>query len=449
MCGILGGFSNNIQETFGSLKKSQHLIAQRGPDQTIEWKESNLAIYFHRLIINGGIEGMQPFKFENEVTVFCNGEIYNHIELRQKYLNEFDLKTKSDCEVLPYLYKKFGMDFVNMLNGMFFIVLVDHKKNKVFLIRDRLGIKPVFYFHKNNVVVFASEIKPIVNSRNNSAKFSVQRAFNQSWLGGNLEFDLTPSESLYEDIHTVQPGSVVSFDLSNFEKQEFYYWKLKSDTSNMSEEDIRSEYKSLLLNSIKLRSSGLTDVGIFLSGGIDSQFIASHLDNPILYTCKNSATLQNGDYDSADRFSSERGLVLNSDIYNLVGNKLDYQTWIELLNLYETPFLGPEQIFKLSLMKKVKKNHREVKVWLTGQGSDEFNGGYSHIFTGGVNPSENDWDFFLFNLSNFKLKKSYSVDIADSWKRYVNTSDEVTYDSPNILDEELFIFIDFLSLEIY
>ena len=140
MCGFVGkfGLPDNLIEESGKV------ILHRGPDMQNFTTGTDWSVAFNRLsILDLSKEGMQPFKYDN-VKVFMNGEIYNYVELKEKHNSEFKSKTKCDVEIIPFLYRKYGMNFLNQLNGMFSMVIIDDKLNKKYLIKDRYGKKHLY-----------------------------------------------------------------------------------------------------------------------------------------------------------------------------------------------------------------------------------------------------------------------------------------------------------------
>ena len=155
MCGFVGKFG----KIDNRIKSAGDKIIHRGPDMQAFNSGKDWAVQFNRLsIIDLSDQGMQPFEYDG-VKVFVNGEIYNFLELKQKYISEFSCKTDSDVEIIPFLYRKHGIDFLNQINGMFAMVIIDEKLKKNFLVRDRFGKKPLFFLKKRDEVFFTSEIK--------------------------------------------------------------------------------------------------------------------------------------------------------------------------------------------------------------------------------------------------------------------------------------------------
>ena len=155
MCGISGILSLNgkpIENIENRIKSMTKLLHHRGPDQDIKYETNQVNIGFRRLSINDLSTGDQPFyDSRNKIGVFCNGEIYNHKELREELENKkYIFKTNSDCEVILHGYLEYGLEFIKKINGMFFIAIWNDNEQKIFLIRDRLGIKPCYFLKQDN-----------------------------------------------------------------------------------------------------------------------------------------------------------------------------------------------------------------------------------------------------------------------------------------------------------
>ena len=195
MCGFVGCFGK-IDER---LNVAGQLINHRGPDEQKYLEGNDWSLQFNRLsIIDLSKEAMQPFSFDG-VDVYVNGEIYNYVELREKYKKEFYFKTSSDVEIIPFLYKKFGIKFLNYLNGMFSMVIIDDKNNKKYLVRDRFGKKPLYYFQKKKALYFSSEIKAfdnLINLELDKENFAI------NFIANLNPEPLTP----YKNIFSVLPG---------------------------------------------------------------------------------------------------------------------------------------------------------------------------------------------------------------------------------------------------
>ena len=163
MCGIFG-FSNKVEDKNNLLKMMGNKMIHRGPDGDGYFIDNKIAMGMVRLSIIDIQKGNQPFfNRSQDVVVMCNGEIYNYLELKKELKKEgFEFKTDSDIEILPFLYEKYGIEFVKKLNGMFAIALYDKNKNLFYLIRDRLGIKPLYFTIQNDDLAYASELKSLL-----------------------------------------------------------------------------------------------------------------------------------------------------------------------------------------------------------------------------------------------------------------------------------------------
>ena len=270
MCGFVGYFGKDKKD----LRESAELISHRGPDQTSFEINENFSVAFNRLsIIDISNKGMQPFK-KNDVIVYYNGEIYNYLELQKKFQFEFFPQGGSDGEILPFLYKKFGINFLNDLNGMFSMIIIDLKAKKAFFVRDRFAEKPLFYKISNNTFYFSSEIKalaPLLNLEENIDNLSI----NFSCLF------LPQGHSLFKNVFAVNPGSYIELDYSkNIKFKEIRWYHPNFELNKYSKENIFEELDSRLNKSLKIRTRSDVPIGVFLSGGLDSTCITKYaIDN--------------------------------------------------------------------------------------------------------------------------------------------------------------------------
>jgi len=173
MCGITGKYFFNINKYYAAdLPRMMKAISHRGPDSSGTYVDSRVALGIQRLSIIDIITGDQPLHNETEkIVLVANGEIYNFRELRSMLKSSGHIfKTNSDCEVIIHLYEEFGNNFVEKLNGMFAFCLYDTEKQLLLIARDRIGIKPLYYYQTQDYFIFASEIKGILAAEGISAK---------------------------------------------------------------------------------------------------------------------------------------------------------------------------------------------------------------------------------------------------------------------------------------
>ena len=367
MCGIVGYFGNVARD----LKAASDCIAHRGPDMQgiksgVEWK-----VAFNRLsILDLSDNGMQPFIFDG-VHVYLNGEIYNFKELKDEHKNEYQCQSGSDVEIVPFLYRKYGLDFLNKLNGMFAIVIIDEKLNRKLLVRDRFGQKPIFYKFENESLFFASEIKAL--------KHIVDLEPDKTNIAVNFSCWFLPQPlSLYKNVYNVNPGSYVEFCRDNVKEKKWYLPKIS--VYKQSFRDIEETFLDLYKESIRIRLRSDVPVGIYLSGGLDSTSMARIVkemtdENFYAFTAniknKQFFELNNTDVDIPLKFVDDLGIKhyitnLDFEFYN--------KNIISIIKNYDEIFLNSGVLLFYALSSVA--NQHGVKVVLSGVGGDELFGGY-------------------------------------------------------------------------
>lgn len=386
MCGFIGYFGNqNID-----LQKARETINHRGPDmhgtQTgLEWK-----VAFNRLSINDLTEkGMQPFKHEG-ITVYINGEIFNFLELLKEHKNEFFPKSRSDAEILPFLYKKYGLKFLNMLNGMFAIILIDEIKNKKYLIRDRFGEKPLYYKHCESTLFFSSEVKALKKvTKLEIDKINIQINF-ACWF-------LPQPLTLYKGTYNINPGSYIEYYDGKI--KEHIWYQPKIITKKLSRKEIEDKFIELYKSSIKLRLRSDVPVGVFLSGGLNSTSIMKFSNE---FGKKNVSAFTSEILDKEVIENNLTDVVIPKKLTNDLNIqshsiKIDYNYFneniVSIIKNYDEIFINSGVLVFYQLSKLAKENH--TKVVLTGVGGDELFGGYP-------------WQSGVVRKINFIFKKTYN-----------------------------------------
>lgn len=364
MCGISGIFGTQKIK----LEKSLEKLCHRGPDSQKIFTGHRWKIAFARLaIFDLSPNGMQPFK--NEVcTIFYNGEIYNYKELAFLYKNEFSPQTKSDGEILPFLYKKFGIEFLNQINGMFSMVIIDETTNTKFLIRDRFAKKPFYFIKKENNVFFSSEIKAL-------KEITDCIPCPESTLMNLFFWGLPPPFSNFKNVNSIPPGSFVKILPDNSLKLEKWYCGLDKLVPREFKE---TEFSELFNSSLKLRYAADVPVGILLSGGLDSMLITETLRQQgkdlTALTCDipdKSKTDSFTDSENPNRYCKEFRL-------KKVTTQVDYEFWnhniLDIVKSFDEVFLDSGNLIFYALGKLARQNG--IKVVLVGNGGDELFGGY-------------------------------------------------------------------------
>jgi asparagine synthase (glutamine-hydrolysing) len=397
MCGIVGVINltgrpaSPVDVSF--LHEASRQIEHRGPDEQRLFCWRNVAFLFRRLSIVDPLGGSQPFETEDRAVVaITNGEIYNHLALRTSLSQSHRLRSNCDCEVVPHLYQDRGLAFVDVLNGEFATALLDKRKRKVLLCRDRLGIRPLFYFKNSEVLVFGSEIKAVLAHPAVPREFDWTRALTYRSIREELS-------SFFRGIEHMPAGSMLEIDLRTGRCEEHVYWDPSTPRppvlpSTASPEEWTALYGSVLEDAVQLRLMAQADLGIFLSGGVDSAAIAFHVakrQQVPTFTVVSESTIANGDASAAAFAAQALGLDIHQVLIDCRSLALGIEDWKRILWKVETPLADGEQLYKYLLHAYAKRQYPRMKVILTGQGSDEFNGGYSRSLAGGGN---GNWDRF-------------------------------------------------------
>lgn len=372
MCGFLQVFKKGLStEDIKICRESAEIIRHRGPNDTKEIIHDNAFFVFNRLSIIDLENGVQPFNYNDKYTIVFNGEIYNYKELRNELMQVgYSFKTNSEIEVIATLYDKLGKKLVNKLRGMFAIVIYDRKKEKVIGIRDNFGIKPLYYMKKDNGLYFSSELKALKNIFDNLT-------YRSEVLGEYATFQYIPSnQSIFKEVKILPAGHLIEKDLSGDEKVERYF-DVTFNEKHHNKEELKKKIKSVIRESVAKHLESDVPVATFLSSGIDSSIvtkIASDI-NPNIVSYTIGFDIDGYDEtEHAKRFADEIGI-------KNVGIKLNYKDYIrelpKIVYHMDSPIGDPSIIPLYHICKAVSKDY---KVILSGEGADEFFGGYN-IYT--------------------------------------------------------------------
>ena len=383
MCGISGfiNFSKNIGSDdlnkYG-LKMSL-CLKKRGPDSFGVWSDSMdcIALSHRRLsILDLSKNANQPMTSKNKrYKIVFNGEIYNFIEIKKELQNKVNFSTSSDTEVLIESISNWGLvKTLKKVNGMFAFALWDTKKKKLYLVRDRVGIKPLYWYHDNNNFAFGSEVKAI------NALPWVNLELDKASLASYVRLNYVPApNSIYKKLFKLMPGSYLEV---NYKKQiEFFkYWSVQDCIVDNNQKELNHELllENALRKSVKNQMISDVPLGVFLSGGIDSSLIAT-LAQQNSKTKINTFTIgfKETSYDEgkyAKKISKEIGTNHNEEYFSY--SKLEML--IENLGeIYDEPFSDSSQLPTLVLSEMTR---RKVTVALSGDGGDELYAGYYRYF---------------------------------------------------------------------
>jgi asparagine synthase (glutamine-hydrolysing) len=377
MCGICGFIkrdSSSLADDKDNIKKMLSVLNHRGPDHQDSWvSEDGKVILGHsRLsIIDLSSNGNQPMESENRRYVMSyNGETYNHLKLRD-YLKNVRFKSSSDTESILNSFMSFGVEkTLQMMEGMFAIILYDKKENNIYLIRDRFGEKPLYYYLDNKNLIFASEIKSLLKHSGTIKKLNdevLNDFFNYNYIGNK--------NSIYKNINKVLPAHYLKINLKSFKFENINYWQPKFNKLLIeNENDLIEKVENKLILSVNKTLTSDLPVGCFLSGGVDSSLIASivrkHFDNKLNTF---SIGFENKNYDESE-YAKDIASYLNTDHheYFLKDSEI-FDTATSLSDVYDEPFADSSQIPTIILSKLTKK---KITVCLTGDGADELFYGY-------------------------------------------------------------------------
>jgi len=377
MCGIAGVYEYATGRPVGSqiLLDMLSVIRHRGPDDEGTYIDNHLAMGMRRLSIIDLPGGKQPISNEDgSVTVVFNGEIYNYVELRERLrARGHRLVTASDTEVIVHLYEDLGEDCVRELRGMFAFALWDARRQRLFIARDRLGIKPLYYMEHRGRLIFASEIKAILQHPGVSADINVEA------LSHFLSLKYVPApQTMFDGIQALPPGHTITCDRQKLDVRS--YWHLsfaRGDNYNLSEEACADRLAELLRECVKLHLVSDVPFGAFLSGGVDSSTIVALmsqlLDKPV-------KTFSVGFDGEGAGFSELPYARLVSKRYETDHHEIFVRPR-DLTNLAEKVIWHLDQPIAdnacVANYMVAELASRHVKMVLTGEGGDELFAGYA------------------------------------------------------------------------
>lgn len=367
MCGIVG-FNWDERPL---LKDMCFSLEHRGPDDFGYYVDKGISIGHRRLsIIDLSKAGNQPLCNENKTLwIVYNGEIYNFKKIRTHLETAgHNFISNTDTEVVLHAYEEYGTDCLNLFNGMFAFAIYDSEKKKLFLARDRIGIKPLYFFLKEGKFAFASELKALF------VKGVLKKEFNMGPLSSFLTFRAnTTEQSFFKNVNKLKSGHYLTFDLKTRELQIEKYWDFSYKPEYKKERYFSQKLLELLEDSVKSRLMSDVPYGAYLSGGVDSGTIVSLMSQ----FCSNPVNTFSVGFEEEDhcetkeaRFLSEN---LNTNHHELLIGQSSIKHLPEILYHADEPMADPTSIPIYLLSEYAKKR---CTVILTGEGSDEIFAGY-------------------------------------------------------------------------
>jgi len=365
MCSIFGVISKDLQQFDSTLlQEAFESLSHRGPDSSAFLQNSNYFFGSHRLAIESfSKKHNQPLKNDNYIATF-NGEIYNYKELIQTH----NLKASDEIETILELFELFGVSFVKLLRGMFAISIYSIKTGEVWLFRDFVGKKPLFFSFKDGTFAFASESRALQYLFG----FNLDKRAIHNFLGFGATISLT---TLNKNISKLKPGSYLHFNSGNI-KIKTWEQILNTKVELNTLKDASKALEKSLLEAVGLRVPNNLKWGVLLSGGLDSSLVAS-MASKISGEKINCFSIGYEGYEKYDErvFAKEVAKHINANWVAVNFTKEDFfNTLDELLETIDEPVGDPAQIPLYFLIKQARKNG--VKVLLSGDGSDELFLGY-------------------------------------------------------------------------
>lgn len=407
MCGIAGVvYSAHDRPVDPSvLQRMSDSIAHRGPDAEGIWTSPGVGLAHRRLSIVDLDNGKQPIGNEDgTVQIVFNGEIYNFRELRRELESKGHVfRTFSDTEVIVHLYEEFGERCVNRLRGMFAFAIWDGRKRRLFLARDRVGIKPLFLSLNSDRIVFGSELKVLL------AHGDVERTIDPAALDEYLWYGMVPgSRSVFQGVEKLDPGTTLTVDVDRWRVAQNRYWQLQfRPDDGLSINDWKDALLAKLDETVRLHLMADVPVGSFLSGGIDSSVVTGlasrAMSVPLQTFSMGFREAAFNELPAAREIAGHFGTehveeVVSPDAAALLP---------ELTRYYDEPFADSSAV-PTYLVSKVAGQH--VKVVLSGDGGDEALGGYSRY-------SHDLREGSIRNLLPSWLRRPWLGVLANAWPK--------------------------------
>ena len=410
MCGIGGIVSKSSNKDFpvNELNRMTASVDHRGPDSSDILIYQNVGFGHTRLSIMDLTEkGSQPLSYLDKYIIVFNGEIYNFLELKKDLINKgYNFTSDTDTEVILACYDLWGEDCIKKFNGMWAFSILDKENNKLFLSRDRFGIKPLYYINTKNIFAFGSEIKQLLEF--SIKRINLERVYDYLILSKDEHLDQT----FFKDINKVPAGHNLILDLksNNYKIECYYKLNKKEEFKNITFEQAKVHFEKLFESSIKYRLISDVEVGSCLSGGLDSSTIVA----TALKFSKNKEKFKTFHAKSKNHKPTDESLYvdllsekLNFDSKKSIVENHDILSFCkEGIKIQEEPFLSPSVLLQAFVMKNAKKEN--CKVLLDGQGGDETLLGYERYFP-----------IFLKNINLFQRFK-YFIQLSNNSKLSLN-----------------------------
>jgi len=372
MCGIFAMqyFDPSRTVDVALLKQATDMMLHRGPDDAGYHVSGNIGLGHRRLSIVDLSSGHQPMTNEDgQIITVYNGEIYNYQDVRRELIARgHNFQTNCDTEVIVHGYEEWGMECVHRFNGMFAFALWDNREKRLWVARDRLGVKPLYYYINHEAFVCASEIKPILRTG------MVKPILNEDVLDAYFTVGYVPGpETMFKGIRKVIPGHYLLVHDTRITDHE--YWDfVPEDTRPISFSQAKEEVEVLLLDSVRKRLMSDVPLGVFLSGGLDSSAVVGLMSKVVQEGPINTFTIGYHDGYSEELYAQKVAELFHTEhrVFHLEAE--DFLSSLKtLVHFAEEPIVEPAAIALYHISKLAREN---AIVLLSGEGSDEVFGGY-------------------------------------------------------------------------
>jgi asparagine synthase (glutamine-hydrolysing) len=373
MCGIAGlvGTHGLDHDDRARAVRMRDILAHRGPDDAGLWGDERALLAHRRLSIVDVSGGRQPLANEDAtIWIVFNGEIYNHAEIRRELeARGHAYRTRSDTETIVHAYEEWGDDCVHRLRGMFAFAVWDAPKRRLLLVRDRLGIKPLYWAHAGDTLLFGSEIKAILASN------LVDAEANYDVLPEMLSTRSTAGdETLFKNIRKLLPGHRLVFQDGAVATTQYWDVPVGKLEVGSQKSDVVGHFRELLEESVRLRLMSDVPLGMFLSGGIDSSAIAALMSRTLERPLQAFSVAFNERAFSELEYARQVARAIGAESHEVVIDDRDFFGALPKLVWHEDEPIAHPSSVPLYFVSALARQH--VKVVLTGEGSDELLAGY-------------------------------------------------------------------------
>jgi asparagine synthase (glutamine-hydrolysing) len=434
MCGIAGFVSKNrVHDKEKYIQEVAKSIKHRGPDEFGVFHEDNVCLLNTRLSIIDVAHGHQPFVSDDKnIIVVQNGEIYNFIEIQEELKQKgvrFD--TNSDTEVILRAYEYYGTKCFEKFNGMFAISIYDKNKNKLILGRDRLGVKPLYMYQKDDELHFSSEIKSFLSFNDFDKSIDNQSIHNY------MKFNYIPiPNTIYKYVKHIEPASFYEINIKSLDMKVTKYWEISNikENEDITENEIFEKIDEILTDAIKIRLRSDVGIGAFLSGGLDSSLVCA-MTKKIFDVSLDTYSIGFKEKKFDESMYAEQVAEfcgLNNNIHILQSDIIDL--WNTTTWHNDQPHGDVSFIPTFILSEFASKDYKLV---FTGDGADEAFAGYTKYFSilendinsyfDSISLIKNDKDFDKLYNEDFKNSVDYAVplNIFNDIVNEVSTKDDI------------------------